>query len=78
MVGAGTGRAAAHAEPTGQFCLARCGQRGAFFVANTDPFHAVLCPDRLRKGVERVAYDTEHLADADVAKRLHEHCCYRL
>src|SRR5262249_16666003 len=68
MVAAGTGRAGADPEPTGEFRLPGGRERRAFFMAHADPFD-LAAPDRVAERVQGVADQAEDVSDADLLER---------
>ena len=65
MRAARSGRAGADREPAGQFRLTGGGQRGAFLVADADPFD-LAAANRVGERIERVADQPENVLDADL------------
>ena len=62
---AGAGGAGAHRKPAGELGLAGRGKRGAFFVADADPFD-LASPDRVGERIERIADQPEYMLDPDL------------
>src|SRR6202050_1722312 len=69
---AGPGRAAAHADPSGQLGLASGGKRSAFLMANADPFN-VAAADGVGERIERVADQSENVPDTDLLQSFHQY-----
>ena len=67
---AGTHRAHAHAEGAGELGLGAGGESGDLLVAHADPFDAVIEPDGLGDGVQRIADDTPNLAHTEIGERV--------
>jgi hypothetical protein len=65
LIAAGAGGAGAHTEPAGEFGLAGRGQRRAFFMPDANPFD-LAPPNRIRDRIERIAYQSKNLSDADL------------
>ena len=70
---AGPDGAHAHRETPRQLRLRGCGERARLLVAHTDPLDAVLTPDGVDHGVERVTDHTPELADAVLGERFDDH-----
>ena len=77
MRAAGPRGAAAYAQPSRQFGLAGGGKRGAFLVADADPFK-IAPSDGIGERIERVADQSENLPDTDFLQNFDEYVRYRL
>jgi hypothetical protein len=58
MRAAGAGGAGAHADPAGELGPAGGGQCRAFFMPDANPFD-LAPPNRIRKRIERIAYQSK-------------------
>jgi deoxycytidylate deaminase len=76
MGAAGSSCSATHAEPTSELCLARGRERGAFLVADADPFNFAVAHS-IANRIKRVAYEPEYVLDANPFEHLDQdtrHC----
>jgi hypothetical protein len=77
MGAAGSGCSATDAEPTSELRLARGRERGAFLVANTDPFNIAVA-DSVSDRIKRVANEAEYLLNANLFEHVDQGMGYCL
>ena len=73
---AGPGCSATDAEPTGELCLARGGERRPFLVPDADPFNFTVA-DSVGERIKRVANEAEYVLDANLFEHVDQstgHC----
>jgi hypothetical protein len=78
MRGPGTRGSRAHAETTGELCLAGGCERRTLLVPHADPLYALVSPDGIRERIQSVTDHTEHLSRADVGQDSRQQFAYRI